>query len=283
MKIKHNKFRNTGLIYELLVKQTTADILSSKDSPAISILKKYYTGKSPLVKEFKLYEFVSKNKGISQAKAETILSTITEISRKFDQNILKKAKYSLIKEIKEHYDLEDFFSIKVRDYKALAGLYCLMESQNSTSLVDPQTLVDNKVTVLEHLTSNPQDSSKVKDTLVEEFSKYDKDLRLLTYKILLEKFNEKYSSLNLDQKNILREFINSVESTTKLRTTVNEEKEKIKTRIIKNLHKVDQIYKIKLNEIVKGIVPLSNKEKVDDQTLTNLMLYYELVHELETI
>jgi hypothetical protein len=283
MKIKHNKFRNTGLIYELLVKQTTADILSMKDSPAISILKKYYTGKSALVKEFKLYEFILKNKGINQTKAETILSTVTELSRKFDQNVLKKAKYNLIREIKEHYDLEDFFSIKVRDYKALAGLYCLMEAQNSSTLVDPQALVDNKITVLEHLTSNPQDSGKVKDTLVEEFSKYDKDLRLLTYKILLEKFNERYSSLNQDQKSILREFINSVDSTTKLRSTVNEEKEKIKTRILNSLGKVDDIYKIKLNEIVKGITPLSNKEKVDDETLTNLMHYYELVHELERL
>jgi hypothetical protein len=283
MKIKHNKFRNTGLIYELLVKQTTADILSMKDSPAISILKKYYTGKSPLVKEFKLYEFILKNKGINQAKAETILSTVTELSRKFDQNLLKKTKYTLIKEIKEHYDLEDFFSIKVRDYKALAGLYCLMETQNSATLVDPQSLVDNKMTVLEHLTSSTQDPDKVKDTLVEEFSKYDKDLRLLTYRILLEKFNEKYSTLHPEQKSLLREFINSVDSTTKLRTAVNEEIEKIKTRILASLPKVDEIYKIKINEIVKGIVPISNKQKVDDETLTNLMHYYELVYELEKL
>jgi len=283
MKIKHNKFRNTGLIYELLVKQTTADILSMKDSPAISILKKYFTGNTALVKEFKLYDFILKNKGINQAKAETTLSTITELSRKFDQNILKKQKYSLIKEIKENYDLEDFFSIKVRDYKALAGLYCLLEAQNSNILVDPKTLIDNKMTVLEHLTSNTQDPDKVKDTLVEEYSKYDKDLRLLTYRILLEKFNEKYSTLLPEQKNILRQFINSVESTTKLRSTVNEEIEKIKNRVLANLPKLDHIYKIKVNEIIKGIVPVSNKQKVDDETLSNLMHYYELVYELEKL
>jgi len=283
MKIKHNKFRNTGLIYELLVKQVTADILSTKESPAISILKKYFTGKSPIVKEFKLYEFILKNKGISQAKAETTLSTITELSRKFDQNVLKKHKYNLVKEIKEHYDLEDFFSIKVRDYKALAGLYCLLEAQNTPVLVDPKALIDNKMTVLEHLTSSAQDPDKVKDTLVEEFSKYDKDLRLLTYKILLEKFNEKYSTLHPEQKSILREFINSVDSTTKLRTTVNDEIEKIKFRILTNLPKVNEIYKIKINEIVKGIVPVTNKQKVDDETLSNLMHYYELVHELERL
>ncbi len=283
MKIKHNKFRNTGLIYELLVKQITADTLSMKDSPAISILKEYFTGNSALVKEFKLYDFILKNKGINQAKAETILSTITEISRKLDQGSLKNQKYNLIKSIKEHYDLEEFFSIKVRDYKALAGLYCLMEAQNNTELVDPQVFVDNKMTVLEHLTSSIQNPSEVKDTLIEEYSKYDKDLKLLTYKLLLEKFNEKYSELLPEQKTILREFINSVSSTTKLRNVVNEEISKIKDRIVQNLHKVDNITQIKINEIVKNIIPLSNKEKADDDTLTNLMHYYELVYELERL
>jgi len=283
MKIKHNKFRNTGLIYELLVKQITADTLSMKDSPAISILKEYFTGNSALVKEFKLYDFILKNKGINQAKAETILSTITEISRKFDQGSLKNQKYNLIKSIKEHYDLEEFFSIKIRDYKALAGLYCLMEAQNNTELVDPQVFVDNKMTVLEHLTSSIQDPSEVKDTLIEEYSKYDKDLKLLTYRLLLEKFNEKYSELLPEQKTILREFINSVSSTTKLRNVVNEEISKIKDRIVQNLHKVDNITQIKINEIVKNIIPLSNKEKADDDTLTNLMHYYELVYELERL
>ena len=92
MKVKHSKFRNTGLIFELLVKQIAADTLSKKESPALNILKKHFTGKTALVKEFKLYEFILKNKGIGQNKAESILSTITEISRKLDQKVLKKQK-----------------------------------------------------------------------------------------------------------------------------------------------------------------------------------------------
>ena len=144
MKVKHSKFRNTGLIFELLVKQIAADTLSKKDSPALAILRKHFTGKTVLVKEFKLYEFILKNKGVGQNKAESILSTITEISRKFDQKILKAQKYALISDIKEAYKSDEFFNIQSTDYKALASLYCLLEAQNNNDLVDPNLLINFK-------------------------------------------------------------------------------------------------------------------------------------------
>ena len=284
MKVKHSKYKNTGLIFELLVKQIAADTLSRKDSPAVKILKKFYTGNTSLVKEFKLYDFVLKNKGIGQRKAEAILSTIVELSRKIEATTLNKQKYELIKELKNHYNLEDFFSIKVESYKPLAALYCLMEAQNTEGLVDPQVFVDNKTTLLEHFLQTKQDANNAKDTLIEEYSKYDKDLRLLTYKILLEKFNNKYDNLLPEQKNILKEFIISANSTTKLRTLVNEELGKIQVQITKLKPKVeDQIVKIKLDEISKTITPVKNTEKVTDNHLVSLMQYYELVGELKKV
>jgi hypothetical protein len=284
MKVKHSKYKNTGLIFELLVKQIASDTLSKKDSPALSVLKKFYAGKSSLAKEYKLYEFISKNSNVSPLRAEAILSTITEISRKLDQAAIKKQKYELIAEIKTHYNVDEFFAIQVRDYKALAALYCLLETQNNADNVDPSSLIENKTTILEHLTSKAQNEDDVKDTLIEEYSKYDKDLRLLTFKILLEKFNDNYKDLLPEQKNILKEFITSVNSTTRLRTIVNEELEKIATKVVELSQKVsDQVIKIKLEEVKKAIKPVSNKEKIGDTHLVNLMQYYELVHELETI
>lgn len=284
MKIKHSKYKNTGLIFELLVKQVAADTLSRKDSPAVKIIKKFYTGNTSLVKEFKLYDFVIKNKGVGARKAETILSTIIEISRKLDTASLKKQKYELIKELKAHYNLEEFFSIKVDSYKPLAALYCLLEAQNTADLVDPNVFVDNKTTLLEHLTQNTQSQGKVKDALIEEYSKYDKDLRLLTYKILLEKFNNQYKDLLPEQKNILKEFITSVNSTTRLRNIVNEEMENLKSQISEMKGKItDDIVRIKLEEIQKTITPIKNTQKVDDTHLVNLMQYYELVNELKNI
>ena len=284
MKIKHSKFKNTGLIFELLVKQIAADTLSKKESPAVKVLQKHFTGKTSLVKEFKLYEFILKNKGVGQNKAEAILSTITEVSRKLDQKTLRSQKYELISDIKKNYDINEFFGIQVGDYKALASLYCLLEAQNNNALVDPNLLVNFKTSLLEHLTTRKQNPELVKDTLIEEYSKYDKDLKLLTFKILLEKFNDKYKDLLPEQRNILKEFITSVNSTTRLRTLVNEEISKISKLVNELSLKVkDDVVKIKLQEVAKAIVPLTNKQKVDDTHLVNLMQYYDLVNELKSL
>jgi hypothetical protein len=284
MKIKHSKYRNTGLIYELLVKQIASDTLSRETSPAVSILKKFFSGKTTLVKEFKLYEYILKNNNINQSKAELIISTITEVSRKLDRKLLKKAKYDLISDIRENYDINEFFGIQVSNYKAIASLYCLLEAQNSDSLIDPGHLVNFKSSILEHLTANKQDPNEVKDTLIEEYSKYDKDLKLLTFKFLLEKFNNKYKDLLPEQKNVLRQFITSVNSSQKLRSLVNEELSNIQ-KLVKSLTgKVkDEVVKIKLLEVSKTIVPLTKKDKVGDNHLVNLMMYYDLVNELKSL
>ena len=284
MKIKHSKYRNTGLIFELLVKQIAADTLNGSDSAAISIIKEFYSTKNALSKEYKLYNLILKAEGVNQTKAEAILSTITEVSRKLDQDVLKNQKYKLISRIKESYNLDEFFSIQVKSYKPLAALYCLLEAQNNTELVDPQYLIENKVTILEYLTSKSQNQEDVKDTLIEEYSKYDKDLKLLTFKILLEKFNNKYKDLLPEQKNILKEFITSVNSKTRLRNVINEELSKIANEVQKLSSKVkDQVVKIKLDEVAKAIAPLKKTETITDVHLINLMQYYDLVNELKTL
>ena len=284
MKIKHSKYRNTGLIFELLVKQIAADTLSGAESPAVGILKEFYASKTSLAKEYKLYDLVTKSKGVNQKRAEAIVSTITEVSRKLNQDALKNQKYKLISEIKKHYNLDEFFSIQVRDYKALAAMYCLLEAQNNEELVDPQYLVDNKITILEHLTDKSQNSEEVKDTLIEEYSKYDKDLKLLTFKILLEKFNNTYKDLLPEQKNILKEFITSVNSKKRLLNIVNNELNKLSEEVERLSSKVtDEVVKIKLEEVAKTIKPLKSTEKIGDTHLVNLMQFYDLVNELKAL
>ena len=281
MKIKHSKFKNTGLIYELLVKQIAADTLSKNESPALGILKKFFAGSSTLAKELKLYEYILKNTNLAETKAETVVSTITEISRKLNQKLLKEQKYKLIKEIKSSYDVDEFFGIQVRDYKPLAAMYCLLEAQNTDTLVNPSFLINNKLTIIEHLTSVKTSKDKVKDSLIEEYAKYDKDLRLLSYKLLLEKFNTSYKDLLPEQKNILKEFITSVDSTTRLRNLVNDEILKIQEQISKLTKKVkDDVVRIKLEEVIKSIKPLKKTEKITDNHLVNLMQYYDLVNEM---
>ncbi len=202
MKIKHSKYKNTGLLFELLVRQITADTLNGSNSPSLNILKKSFA-KTELGKEYKLYESLFKTKNLSEGKAEVTLNTILEATRKLNRATLRREKYNLINEISKHYDLTEFFKHQVPNYKGYAAFYKLIEIYNSDKLSETEEIITNKITILECLTENPVDEKRVKQDLVEEFSKYDKDLRILTYKVMLEKFNGKYANLNSGQKEVL--------------------------------------------------------------------------------
>ena len=280
MKIKHSKYKNTGILFELLVRQITADTLKGGDSPAIDILKEYFTNTS-LGKEYKLYESILKSKVITEGRATMVVDTILEASTKFNRKSLKKQKYNLINEIKKHYNLESFFGSKVTNYKELAALYTLIENVNSKLISNPTQLVENKVTLLEHLTKKEIGNDK-KQSVLKEFSTYDKDVRSLTYKILLEKFNNKYDALSSGQKQILKEYINAVDSTPDLRNFYNIKITELKStlsKIVKNVK--DKTTQIKITEVSKFLTELNKTDKVGDNNLVDLLRYYQLVNEIQ--
>ena len=282
MKIKHSKYKNTGLLYELLVKQITSDLVAGNESPAIKILRKYFGGESALVQEFKLYKTLQEAKGFPAMKADSLISATLRASKKINLQELRNLKYNLISDIKENYNLEDFFSTTVPEYKSLAATYCLFEAERSDELIDPETVVANKVTLLEHLTSRYQDPEKVRDNLIEEFSNSEKDLRLLTFKILLEKFNSKYANLLPEQKAVLSKVI-SLGTSKKLREFINEEFEKLSENLNSYVKKLPNgIEKIKLLEVRKMLAPIPANEKATDDHLVRILQSYELVNELQS-
>ena len=230
MEIKHSKYKNTGIIFELLVRQITSDTLSNKDSKAVNILKKYFV-KTELGREYKLYETLLKNTNLSEGKAEIVISTILESAKHLNQSILKRQKYNLIKEIKTYYNIDEFFRTKLPNYKAQASIYILLENYTQTSSPNISQVINNKLTLLEYLTSLSSNKQIIENEVIEEFKKQDKDVRILTYKILLDKFNTKYGNLNENQKLVLKEFIESTDSTIKLKTFYNQKIVDIKNEI----------------------------------------------------
>jgi len=280
MKIKHSKFKNTGILFELLVRQITADTLKGGDSPAIDILKEYFV-KTELGREYKLYESILKSNTLNEGRANLLISTILENSKKYNRSSLRKQKYNLINEIKKHYNLESFFGAKVKNYKEIASIYTLIESYNYKEVTNLDQINDNKITLLEFLT-NSEVLTKDKDTVIKEYSEYDKDLRTLTYRILLEKFNDKYDGLSIEQKEILKEFIYSVDSTPALREFYNS-KVNILKEALKNisLQIKDPATKIKITEVSKLITELNKTDKIDNDNLVDLLQYYELVKEIK--
>ena len=280
MNIKHSKYKNTGILFELLVRQITADTLSGNDSKATGVLKKYFV-KTELGREYKLYETLSKHKNLTEGKAEVVINSVIESSKNLNRGALKRQKYNLIQEISKYFNLDEFFATKLPSYKVHAALYTLLEIYNSENLSNPDQIINNKIAILESLTTRAVSKQKVEEDLMTEFQSYDKDLRILTYRVLLEKFNGKYASLNDNQKSVLKEFINSVDSTPKLKEFYNTKINEIKNELNTLAKKVtDKVVKIKLNEVNNMLLPLGKVAKVGNDDLVNLLQYYALLEEL---
>jgi hypothetical protein len=280
MAIKHSKYRNTGILFELLVRQTTSDIINNQDSKAVKILKKYFTN-TELGKEYSLYSTFSASPKLNEAKAEILISTIIEQYNKLDHEKIAKLKYNLIKEIKKNYDLDNFFKAKVDNYKPFASIYTIFESQNSKS-VDTKQLIINKINLLEHLTNTPSGDIKASKTIVEEFMKEDKEIRLLAYKILVEKFNNKYQGMSERQKDVLKEYITNISDTKNLKVYLNGQLDQIKVELNK-LKEVsnDPVVKIKLEEVLKFINPIKENQSIKDEVITGILQYFDLIDELK--
>ena len=280
MKIKHSKYKNTGILFELLVRQITADTLKGANSPAIDILKEYFV-KTELGREYKLYESIIKSKVLTESKAILVINSILETNNKLNRKAIKRQKYNLINEIKKHYNLQSFFGSKIKDYKELASLYILVESYNSKNTLATEQIINSKITLLEYLTKNKIESTS-KQTVIDEFSTYDKDIRTLTYKVLLEKFNSKYDSLTDEQKQILKEYINSVDSTPDLRDFYNTKINELKLTLSETNKLVkDKATQIKITEVSKFLVELEKTDKIGDNNLVDLLRFYELINEIQ--
>ena len=282
MNIKHSKYKNSGILFELLVRQITADTLDGIDSPARKILKGYFV-KTELGREYKLYEQLTKHTAVSEAKANLILNSLLEASTNLNRSALKRQKYNLISEIKEHYDLTKFFRHKLPHYKTQAAFYMLTEIKANKEFSNPKLEINNKLTILEHLSEKPIVKEQ-KETVIDEFQKYDKTLRTLTYRVLLEKFNDKYDTLLEPQKEILKELITSIDNTPRLKEFYNTKVNEIKITLKELTTKVtDKVTKIKIEEVIKMLPTLDKTSKVKDDDLTNLLQYYDLIQEVKNV
>ena len=280
MKVKHSKYKNTGILFELLTRQLTADTIAGNKPQALTIIKKYFSGDSALLKEYKIYHTFIGKKFKEESKATILINTLTEAYKKLNKSQLRREKYNLIKEIKENFNINNFFKSKISNYKVMASIFNLLENNEAS----PLSIVNSKVTLLEHITGKTLKNKPKKSIVIEDYIKYDKDTRLLTYKVLLEKFNEKYSGLGLNQKTLLKEYVNSVTNSPDLKTYINKEITKVKRTITNYIKKVnDKAVIIKLNETKNMIKPLCKKSHVNDDNVINLLNYYELVNELKNI
>ena len=283
-KLKHSKIKNTGILFELLTRQITADVLAGKSTKSVSIVKKYFNENTELGKELELYRILSEKSYKSENKANHLFDAVIKSRQKLNNSVLRREKYNLIKEIKENYNVNDFFSGRISNYRVLASIYNVFQSETSQEEFKPDHIVSSKFTVLEHITSKKVSEEEVKEKVLKEYSKKDKDLRLLAYEILVDKFNKKYKKLDESQKDLLKHYINNISNTNSLRDNVNSEVLKIKKELETHLPRVDdKITKIKLSEAINQIGNLTKGKVVNEKQVLTLMRYYELIKEIKNV
>ena len=283
MKIKHSKYKNTGILFELLVRQIASDTMANKDSSAINLVKKYFN-KTELAKEYKIYQILTSSNALNETKAEIFINATINTSSRLNKSILRKEKYNLIKEIRESYNIEEFFKAKINYYTQYAAIYNLVESHNSSEFIEPNQIINNKITLLEHITRKEVNKDSVKDRILEEYASMDKGTRLLAYRVLLEKFNKKYSTLDIRQRNVLKEYINNISNTTGLKEFVNKQYVILHNELTELIQTVtDNTIKIKLNEVTNLLQPLGKNQNVKDENLISLLQYFQLVNELKSV
>ena len=280
-KLKHHKLKNTGILFELLSRQITADLLSENSNPfSVKLLKKYFNKGTQLGKELRLYNILMKESCGSEIKSNYLLDNVLKTRESLSNKSLRRQKYNLIKEIKDNYPLTDFFKSKIKNYKIYASIYQLFENANT----DPKDVMDIRYTIVEHLQSDGKkvNKKKIDSKLVEQYKKQNEDVRLLSYKILVDNFNSKYKNLNAPQKKLLREFINNISNTNKIKEYFDSEVVKLTKQLKSYSNKIeDKVTKIKVNESINIMKTKFSDKRVTDEHFLSLMRYYELAKEIK--
>jgi len=281
-KTKHSKIRNTGILFELLTRQITVDVLNNdKKGSAANILKEFFNKNTQLGKEYELYRVLTVENYKSETKANHLVDAVLNARVKLNDASLKREKYNLIKEVRSNYNINNFFMARIPNYKVNASIFKLFSTKED---MNPQSETESRFTIVENITRKNLSTKKKENVMVEGYKKQEKDLRLLAYSILIEKFNKKYSSLSANQRNLLKEYINNISNTNSLKEFIESETIKVKKQLQSHLPKVsDKVTKIKLKEAINQANTLMKGRIVEDKQVVTLMRYYQLVKELKNV
>lgn len=283
-KIKHSKFKNTGILFEMLVRQVAADTMHGRNTKALPIIKRHFKSGTELGKELQLYTSLQNEEFKTETSAQKFLQACVTARKSLNESALRRQKYNLIKEISDSFIVENFFKARVSNYAILASIFKLFEY---AEVDNPAQIVRSKSTLVEHVLRNVLNNPiKVKkgNIVKEQYAVQPKDVRLLSYKMLIDKFNDKYKGLNESQKNILRQYINNVTNTVSLKEFIQSEIPIISKELSRNARRVgSKVIKIKLEEVTNMLNGISKSSSIQDRHILTLLKYHELIKELKNV
>lgn len=274
-KLKHHKLRNTGLLFEILSRMVMHETIDpNQKQSAIKIIKNHFKQDSNLLKELRLYQTLCQRTNLD---SKELLMLTLESKQSIDNANLIREKYDLVRSIKKNYNLEVFFDTRVSNYTLNAATYKLLEYQGREN---PEDYLNSKTLVLEQLSGIREESPE--EEVMQTFREVEPEIRNLGFKMIIERFNDKYRTLNERQKELLVRYINYDPNQDEFKKYVLKESGFI-TRKLTDLTKriTDDVTRIKLNETINLIENIITTKQIKEDHLSSLLKYYELIEELE--
>lgn len=279
-KLKHSKYKNTGILFEMLVRKLTSETLSSNKSVTIDIIKKYFGRNTELSKELQLYNALLKEQFRSEAQGLDYIRTVKAAHGKLNKTALNRQRYNLVKEISDKFVFENMSKMHISNYKVLASINMIFEHEETDN---PKQLLECKNAIIDNGIIVERVKPE-KDPVLENFESQPKEMRLLTYKLLIDKFNEKYSGLDEAQKRLLNQYITHVNDTETLREYVQKVIPSIKKQLADLATPVDdKVIKIKVQKLSEMLCNVENLKTIKESHILSLLRYYDLIRELKEV
>lgn len=270
--MKHNKIKNTGLIFEILSRLVMRETLDGQTT-ALSLVKKHFKQNSELVKELKLYQSLCQP---TAHNPNELLDLTIKSKRNLNKAKLAEEKYQLIRSINSNYIPDVFFKTKTTNYRLTASIFKLLEYDASA---DPDSFLSSKKMVIETLTGSNIPVVQETEMILRQ---QDSDIRKLSFKLIVEKFNEKYRSLGPRQKTLLQNYINEDINKPDFKDYVVREVSYIVESLNQAINRTsDEIVKIKLNEVIQLTQSIVTSRQIKEEHLGAMLKYYELIDEMK--
>jgi hypothetical protein len=278
--LKHSKYKNTAILFEMLVRKLTSETLTSDKTVTVEIIKKYFGKNTALSKELQLYNSLIKESFKTEAQTLEFIRSCKSAHNKLNKSTLRRQRYNLVKEISENFDFQKISKIRINNYKELASVYKIFEYNDSDN---PKEILECKNVIVEHM-STSKDVSKKKNIVLEKYKNHDKDVRLLAYKLLVDKFNKKYSTLDENQKNVLNKYIIHVNDTESLKLYLESILPNIKKQLKEQVSKIsDPVTKIKVDKLSEMLCNVKTIKVVNESHILSILRYFDLIKELKQV
>lgn len=278
MAFKHNKKRNSGLVYEFLVRRLGSQLVEQDKEGAVKtaeIAETYFSPGEPLCNELELFKAIRDTRGVSKDTARRILGEVTRQAARQDVRKLDIKKSNLIKELNYTFGRDFFDKHRLPEYRLLASIQLYIDGRRGKQINENFEALQLEDGLISWMTTVPS----VKQGLDEKVDE-------LVCTMAAKRFNEKYgNSLNSGQKSLLESYVRSLvtEKLSDLQKKVESDKRKIATLLISSYKmkevQEDKVMKQRYVEATKRLSELDTA-KADENVIEEMMLFHKLAEEL---